>query len=428
MRCPTLNELPPPPPGRTGWPWTEESPQLPDTMPNGRPWPRVSIVTPSYNQAQFIEETIRSVLLQGYPDLEYIIIDGGSTDGSVEIIRKYAPWLAYWVSEPDRGQSHAINKGFAQATGEIVAWLNSDDVYRPAVLREVAIQFAIHTECGLIYADSCFIDENSQVTKSIETAQYDLESLVLSHVYLPQQSTFVRARVLTEVGLLDEDLHYAMDFDLWLRVITAYPYCRASGVWSGYRLAAGTKTVAQSYRFWPEIAHILQKRDLSTRIPPDLHRRALREAQFIAGLHLVCGGELTTGVASLSKSFTHDGYPFGSLLNCVYVAIDHLKRFVPDPNNASVAENLEKMHSYVSECGDRKLYDFLVATRMFYSYLEGDLSSSSKWGIIGWLSSPDFRRSRKLVATTLKSLLGPRLLNWGRRLRRRRYGSKVVYA
>jgi cellulose synthase/poly-beta-1,6-N-acetylglucosamine synthase-like glycosyltransferase len=113
MRCPTLIELPPPPPGKTGWPWTEESPQLPDTMPDGRPWPRVSIVTPSYNQGEFIEETNRSVLLQGHSNLEYIIIGGGSTDNSVDTIHKYEKWLAYWVSEPDRGQADAINPNFA---------------------------------------------------------------------------------------------------------------------------------------------------------------------------------------------------------------------------------------------------------------------------------------------------------------------------
>src|SRR5213592_2149932 len=129
ISVPCLVDLPAPPWGKSGWPWTVESPQLTDTRPDGYPWPRISIVTPSYNQGQFIEETIRSVLLQGYPNLEYIVIDGGSTDESIAILRKYEKWIAHWVSERDKGQSEAINKGFAQATGEIFAWLNSDDVY-----------------------------------------------------------------------------------------------------------------------------------------------------------------------------------------------------------------------------------------------------------------------------------------------------------
>jgi len=111
----------PSPPGKTGWPWTEETSRLPEKMSDGRPWPRISIVTPSYNQGQFIEETIRSVLLQGYPNLEYIVIDGGSSDGSVEILQEYEQWLAYWVSERDRGQADALNKGFRRASGILSA-------------------------------------------------------------------------------------------------------------------------------------------------------------------------------------------------------------------------------------------------------------------------------------------------------------------
>ena len=119
VSTPTLSALPPPPDGKTGWPWTEASPSFPAFMPNGAEWPKISIITPSFNQAIYLEETIRSVLLQGYPNLEFFIIDGGSTDASVEIIRKYEKWLSGWVSEKDSGQSEAINKGFSRCTGEI---------------------------------------------------------------------------------------------------------------------------------------------------------------------------------------------------------------------------------------------------------------------------------------------------------------------
>src|SRR5262245_47037233 len=139
MQCPKLAELPAPSPGKTGWPWTEESERLPDQMPDGCPWPLISVVTPSLNQGKFIEETIRSVLLQGYPELEYIIIDGGSNDGSVEIIKKYSPWITYWVSEPDGGQSEAINRGLKRASGEFASWINSDDLLCKNALRSHAL-------------------------------------------------------------------------------------------------------------------------------------------------------------------------------------------------------------------------------------------------------------------------------------------------
>jgi len=150
MPCPTLSELPPPPLGKAGWPWTKESPQLPDAMPDGHPSSRVSIVTPSYNQEQFIEETVRSVLLQGYPNLEYIITDGGSTDDSVDTIHKHEPWLAYWVSEPDRGQAHGINKGFLRSGGDILGWINTDDTYEKGAVSLVAAFMAERPEADVL--------------------------------------------------------------------------------------------------------------------------------------------------------------------------------------------------------------------------------------------------------------------------------------
>ncbi len=151
MSSDDTTRLPDPPEGREGWPWTSESERWPPAAPSGRPWPRVSVVTPSFNQGRFVEQTIRSVLLQGCPDLEYVVVDGGSTDESVAVVRKYEAHLAHWVSERDRGQSHAINKGLARASGEVLCWLNSDDYYLPGTLR--AVSEAVDAGADAVVAD-----------------------------------------------------------------------------------------------------------------------------------------------------------------------------------------------------------------------------------------------------------------------------------
>jgi glycosyltransferase involved in cell wall biosynthesis len=181
-------------------------------------WPKISIVTPSYNQGQFIEETIRSVLLQGYPNLEYIIIDGGSTDNTVDIISKYEPWIAYWTSEKDGGQSHAINKGWARATGEIVAWLNSDDTYAAGSFAQVAGYFLDDASAAMIYGDCNIIDKQGIFVKRCPAEEFKLENLVCNKWFIPQQSTFLRRAVVEAVGGIREDLHLVMDWEYWLRI------------------------------------------------------------------------------------------------------------------------------------------------------------------------------------------------------------------
>ncbi len=206
--------------GKTGWPWTEESELAPQAISNGMPWPKITIVTPSYNQGQYIEETIRSVLLQGYPNLEYIIIDGGSTDNSVEIIKKYDPWLTYWVSEKDRGQSHAINKGFKRATGDIMAWLNSDDIYAKNTLSKIAIKFDI-SRPQLLCGCAGFLDSDSRILPQtifkISTYQKMLKRPWLT---LSQPSVFWTRKLWELVGQLDESLYFSMDYELWLRMFS----------------------------------------------------------------------------------------------------------------------------------------------------------------------------------------------------------------
>jgi len=220
MRSPRLSELPAPPRAHTGWPWTEESPQTPPVRSDDSPWPGISIVTPSLNQAQFLEKTVRSVLLQDYPDLEYIVIDGGSKDGSVNIIRSYEKWLTYWVSEPDTGQSHAINKGLSKATGDIVAWLNADDFYLPGTLKIIAEQAILYPNAGAWVGGGRQIDPETgkQLWERLPPPLTHEEILSWSQYYLPQPSCFMNRRVLGDRLYLNERYHMQMDFDLWLRI------------------------------------------------------------------------------------------------------------------------------------------------------------------------------------------------------------------
>jgi glycosyltransferase involved in cell wall biosynthesis len=255
---PTLTELPPPPPGKVGWPWTEESPNVTDTRLDGKPWPRISIITPSYNQAQFLEQTIRSVLLQGYPNLEYIIIDGGSIDGSIDIIKKYEPWLFYWVSETDNGQSDAINKGWSRATGEILAWINSDDSYEINALKIVAEYFMNHDDVDMVYGDCNIIDEAGQFMEKCPTMDFDFGALVCNKWFISQQSTFVRRKVLETIGGLKEDLHLVLDWELWLRIaLNGFRIVYLRHTLANFRIWTNAKTSSMSERSGEEKIMVL---------------------------------------------------------------------------------------------------------------------------------------------------------------------------
>ncbi|KAF5059085.1 Glycosyl transferase family 2 [anaerobic digester metagenome] len=252
MRCPTIADLPPPPEGKTGWPWTEETLWVPESMPDGKPWPKISIVTPSYNQGQFIEETIRSVLLQGYSDLEYIIIDGGSTDESVEIIRKYERWITFWTSEPDSGQTNAINRGFKRSTGEIVAWLNSDDLYTAGALFTAAEAFAEQPDTAAIYGEMDIITAEGAILSHMKPCVFDLGKLYRGN-YIPQPASFINADAMKKVRFLDERFHYVMDYNLWIKLGQGQGLIRLiPKTLARFRLHGRSKSVSQSEAFWPE--------------------------------------------------------------------------------------------------------------------------------------------------------------------------------
>jgi glycosyltransferase involved in cell wall biosynthesis len=209
--------LPAPPPGRQGWPWEAyDAGTIP--LPRGKQWPRISVVTPSFNQGEFLEATLRSVLLQGYPNCEILVLDGGSDDNSVDVLRKYEPHLTFWRSRPDDGQSGAIADGLAMATGEILCWLNSDDIFLPGALHTVAALFARHSDVDVVYGNRLVIDRAGAIIgRHVWPSR-----LTRSHWWigqpLAQEATFWRRAIYEKAGGLDRSKFFIMDYDLFFRM------------------------------------------------------------------------------------------------------------------------------------------------------------------------------------------------------------------
>jgi glycosyltransferase involved in cell wall biosynthesis len=229
-------------------------------MSDGRDWPQICVVTPCLNQAPFIEATVRSVLLQGYPALEYVLVDGGSTDGSLDVIRRYAPHLTAWTSEADRGQSDAINKGIRMGRGEIVAWLNSDDLYEPRALEFAAAEFADHPDLVLLYGDCLNIDPQGQVFSVSHSRPYQRDRLIRHWPnYIPQPTAFFRRKAFEAVEGLDISLHYAMDYDLWIRLGAVGPAAFLPRALARFRVHPASKTGAGAVTYWPEMRRVSRR-------------------------------------------------------------------------------------------------------------------------------------------------------------------------
>jgi len=251
---------------KQGWPWLACEQSLDESMPSGEPWPKISIVTPSYNQGEFIEETIRSVLLQGYPNLEYIIMDGGSSDQTIEVIKKYADWISYWVSEPDNGQSHAINKGFSLATGDILVWINSDDFLEQNSLQQVALSYVPFSRL-IILGDVINFQNGLKSGKLVRQSKVSLENFIGTpelDFSWNQPGTFVSRECLLLGGELDESLHYAFDWDWMCKMLIHNPSVHyLSEPVARFRIHDESKTGGNMPACWEEMLAVIKRYDVN---------------------------------------------------------------------------------------------------------------------------------------------------------------------
>jgi len=256
--------------------------------------PLVSIITPSFNQVAYLEQTIESALGQDYPHLEYILVDGGSTDGSLAIIEKYAEKLAWWVSEKDNGQAEAINKGLARAKGEIVAWLNSDDVYLPGAISGVARVFEENPDVVLVYGNMLAVNENGETINLFKYKQLNLEDLLCFQI-IGQPAVFFRRDALERAGYLDPTYHYLLDHHLWLRIASQGRMLHVDETWAAARYHAKAKNRARAAEFGQEAFRIL---DWARQTQPQLASvlaqvgpRARASAHRLDARYLLDGGQ-----------------------------------------------------------------------------------------------------------------------------------------
>ena len=263
----------------------------------------VSIITPSFNQARYLETTIQSVLSQDYPRLEYIVIDGGSNDGSVEIIKKYENHLAYWISEKDKGQADAINKGLARANGEILAWLNSDDYYLPNAISIAGKIFEENPDIGMVYGDMLAVDEHGQTINHLKYKQLSLEDLLCFQI-IGQPAVFFRRETFEKAGGLETTFHFLLDHHLWIRIAQQGKILHVPQTWAAARYHAEAKNRVKAAEFGREAFRVFDW----AKSQPELvsafstvERRARASAHRVNARYLLDGGQASAALKAWTR-------------------------------------------------------------------------------------------------------------------------------
>jgi glycosyltransferase involved in cell wall biosynthesis len=256
--------------------------------------PLVSIVTPAYNQAAFLPDTIETVLSQDYPRIEHIVIDDGSTDNTREILSSYTGRLT-WESQPNQGQTPTINKGWQRSSGEIITWLNSDDTYLPGAVSKAVEYLQQHPDIDIVYGDTLLTEADGTPIETMKAPEFSYRALVANcHNPIPQPSAFIRRKVMEDVGLLDPHYYYFMDWDFWLRAGIRHSFAYFPELLSTYRLHEESKTVAQAVRAAPELEYMYRKFFALPDLPDNIRRlekEAMMNMFFTTGGYYLNGGD-----------------------------------------------------------------------------------------------------------------------------------------
>jgi glycosyltransferase involved in cell wall biosynthesis len=268
----------------------------------------VSIITPSFNQAAFLEQTMRSVLEQDHPHIEYLVVDGASKDNSVDIIRKYENKLAWWVSEKDSGQADAINKGLARATGEVIAWVNSDDYYLAGAVGAAVKIFEERPEVVLVYGNMLSVDEDGKTFNTLNYKQLTLEDLLCFQI-IGQPAVFMRRSALQAAGKLDPTFHFMLDHHLWIRIAQQGEILHVDQTWAAARYHAEAKNIAKAAEFGRDAFRILDWAKTQPELAPTLARvehRARASANRVDARYLLDGGQPASALSAWMRAlFIH---------------------------------------------------------------------------------------------------------------------------
>jgi glycosyltransferase involved in cell wall biosynthesis len=273
--------------------------------------PTITIVTPAYNQADFLRDTIESVLSQDYPNIEYVVLDDGSTDETPDILASYGDRFR-WETHKNMGQTATINKGWSMTSGEIITWLNSDDTfYSGSSVREGVEYLIEHPEVGVVFADSMYTEaDGTEIGPTPPVKDFSYEKMVRTcENSIPQPSAFIRRTAVEKVGELDPKYYYFMDWDFWIRAGIYFRIEHVEAIWSTYRLHAESKTVAQSKKAAPELEYLYDKFFARDDVPSDIRameNEAMMNMCFTSGGYYLRGGDEENAARMASKAFEYN--------------------------------------------------------------------------------------------------------------------------